>query len=125
MALRSKLTRYLLDLGFYPDRLELGRGIQQRRATLTVAAYIFLVAGVLSRQCIPLPTVVFNFSNVRYSVVIASILVGTALFPLFMKWFNRTAPRPTFLHAIGAFSFGFFVDLADHSVLGLWKTYIH
>jgi len=112
---------YLLNLNFYPDQITLGPGLARKRLYWTVCSYLLLILGILARQCIPLASSPLSFSvkNIKLAVVFASVVLATALFPPFTRWFNRRIKTPSWPHVLWAFSFGFFIDLSTKALAGL------
>jgi len=114
-AIFRQAVTYFLNLGFYPGQLELGsRGLQRRRIWWDVSAYALLVLGLIGKQCIDLTRVPLQFAvaNLKSGAFVASLIVGVALFPPFMHWFNKRRVKPSWEHVLWAFSFGFFVNLS-------------
>ena len=116
------LKKYFLDLDFYPDRVELGPHLQSVRALWTLSAYLLLSFGVFSKQCVRFtpPPAKFGWANVELQVLVASLVIGLALFPLWMKWLNKKRRKPNWEHVLWAFSFGFFIDL---STAAIWERF--
>jgi hypothetical protein len=110
--------KYFSNLEFLPatsmDDVELGP--QGRRERWTMRAYLMFSLGIVARQLIPYPKVIVEATNLRWSVLVASLLIGLALFPPIMRWLNRKRRRPSFEHLVTAFSVGFFVNLATAGV---------
>jgi hypothetical protein len=119
----DKLISYLLNLGFYPGRLDLGPDLRAGRLWWSLMAYFLLVLGLLSQQCTNLANhpIELSLSNLNWSVLAASSICGIALFPPMMVWFNKKAREPSWRHLLWAFSFGFFIDLSGNL---LWKQFI-
>ena len=120
--LASRVSRYFLDLGFYPGQIEFGTGLPRKRLIWSIAAYVLLFLGLFSHQCIDLSRkpIEFSPSNVRLTVLAASALVAIALFPAFVYWFNQKRKQPSWEHVLWAFSFGFFIDLSSALI---WKKF--
>ena len=111
-----------LDLGFYPDQVELGSGLGRQRVYWTCTSFALLLAGIFSRQCIklpPPPPLEFSLNNFRTSVFAASFLVAFALIGPFLRWFNRRKRKPSWEHIFWAFTFGFFLDLSTAAIARL------
>jgi hypothetical protein len=114
---------YLLNLNFYPGELTFGPSLQRKRLYWTFCSYMLLALGILARQCVPISAfpLTFSFSNMRPSVALASLIVATALFPPFTRWFNKQIKKPSWPQVLWAFSFGFFVDLSNKVVAGIFR----
>ncbi len=110
---------YFANLGFYPDRVELGPGLMRKRLYWTLASFLLLAAGIFLRQCIgslKTGSLDFSISNFRWTVAIASSVVALAVFPPYMRWFNKHVREASWGQVLWAFSFGFFVDLASSAL---------
>lgn len=118
----NRVSRYFLDLGFYPGQVELGAGLARKRLIWTIAVYLLLFSGFLSRQCIDISKtpIEVSVSNLRWTVVGASALVALALIAPFTRWFNKKRRKPSWEHVLWAFSFGFFVNLSGNLI---WKKF--
>lgn len=114
--------RYLENLEFLPDDIELGSTIQARRRKWTLAAYLVFCCGILGRQVTRFPNVDLNLENMRTGVMAASLIIGLALFPPVMRWLNRKRRKPSWDHIVTAFSVGFFVDLSSSEVIRLFTS---
>jgi hypothetical protein len=104
---------YFSNLEFLWDQGSFGPALQRRRRLLTLAAYALLCLGLFARQITGFPTVSIRFENISLSVLGASFLIGLALFPPIMRHLNQRRRKPTWEHALSAFSIGFFVDLSN------------
>jgi hypothetical protein len=93
-----------------PPPLMLGR----KKSTLgwDIAAWLAVAAGIFARQGLDLPALVWKISNVSPGAVVASVVVGLAVFPMMMRWLNRRRRRASLEHVAAPFAFGFFLDLA-------------
>jgi hypothetical protein len=114
------MLNYFANLDFYPDRVELGPGLMRKRLYWTVTSFLLLASGIFFRQCIgSLKTgnLDFSLSNFRLTVAIASSVVALAVFPPYMRWFNRRVREASWGQVLWAFSFGFFVDLASSALV--------
>jgi hypothetical protein len=120
--LLGRVGRYFGDLGFYPDQIEFGPGLPQRRLVWSLTAYVLLLLGILAQQTIDLGKKPLNPSwhNLTWPMLLASAVVAFALFPPFMAWFNRKRKKPSWEHILWAFSFGFFVNLSTNFI---WKKF--
>jgi hypothetical protein len=117
------VSRYFLDLGFYPSQVELGSDLQHQRLRWSIFAYGLLVLGLFAQQCVNLTSrpIRLSLTDLHWSVFGASAIVGVALFPPFMSWFNkRLREGPSWEHLLWAFSFGFFVNLSSNLI---WKHF--
>ena len=104
---------YLRDLGFLSDEIALGASeVRRRRNRWTVYAYVCFCLGILGRQLTAFPRVDLAGEGFRGGVALAAFIIGLALFPPIMRWLNRQRKRPSGIHLVSAFSFGFFADLA-------------
>ena len=125
------MRKYFLDLGFFPAYadLDLGTSVIHQRMIWTFAVYIMTALGIFCRQYTDFPKVATHLDLMKTPVFVGSFIVGLALLPLPMYWFNRGKKRgskPNWEQVILAFSFGFFVDLSGQkladTILGLVKT---
>jgi hypothetical protein len=116
------VTRYFLNLGFYSGETELGPHLQMQRLAWSLTAYLLLVLGLLGQQCVNLTNkpIRLSLASLEWPVFAASAVVGVALFPLFMSWFNKKLRQPSWEHVLWAFSFGFFVNLSSNLI---WKRF--
>jgi len=120
---------YFTDLNFLWDEHTFGPTLSQKRALYAAGSYIFLSMGLFARQITAFPRVDINATNIRWPVLIASFIIGLALFPPIMRFFNKKDKKPGIEHVILAFGIGFFIDLASgkiiapvwHSIGGLLK----
>ena len=110
------LARYFTNLEFNPGDIALGRA--SRRAW-TCAAYAAFCAGIFSRQLVAYPKIEFVQANMTYGVAGASCLVGIAVFPVIIRWFNRLRTKASVEHLVFAYSSGFFIDLTATALVGL------
>jgi RsiW-degrading membrane proteinase PrsW (M82 family) len=120
----KRIEGYFLNLGFYPGQIELGPGgIMRKRLTWSLIAYALLVLGLLSQQCINLTKkpIRLSLAGIEWPVLAASLIVGIALFPPFMLWFNKKRRQPSWEHVLWAFSFGFFINLSSNFI---WKQFL-
>ena len=124
------MRKYFLDLGFFPsyDDLDLGPKVIHQRMAWTFAVYVMTALGILCRQYTDFPRVVTH-TEIQSPVVLGSFVIGLALLPLPMYWFNRGKKRgskPDWGQVILAFSFGFFVVLSGEKladmIFGLIKS---
>jgi hypothetical protein len=112
--------RYFTDLGFLWTETKYGSGrgsVQSKRTQLTIAAYVFFSLGLFGRQVTAFPNVRIAPEYINWSVAVASFVIGLAVFPLVMNRLNKARPRPSFEHALIAFSMGFFIDLSNEKLL--------
>ena len=118
----NKLGSYFFNLGFYSGEIEFGPGLQRQRLAWSLSAYILLVLGLLGQQCVNLTNrpIRVSLANLEWPVLAASAIVGVALFPPFMSWFNKKRRQPSWEHVLWAFSFGFFVNLSSNLI---WKRF--
>jgi hypothetical protein len=121
-GLVGRASAYLLDFGFFPDRVELGPNLQRRRMLWAATAYLLFWLGVFSRRCITLNPVDFKLENLKWTILVATFCISLALFPWLMRWFNRRWKRPSWEHVIWAYSLGFFAEFSTDAVGQLpWK----
>lgn len=112
-----KGLRYFTDLNFLWDEHTFGPTLSQKRALYAAAAYVLLSLGLFARQITAFPQVDINAANIRWPVVLASFIIGLALFPPIMRFFNKKDKKPGFEHVVLAFGIGFFVDLASGKII--------
>lgn len=122
-ATLSRASRYFLDLGFYPGQIEFGASLPRKRLIWSIIAYLLLFMGLLSQQCIDISKVpiAVSVSNLRWTVLVASVVVAIALFPFFTHWFNKKRQKPSWEHVLWAFTIGFFVNLSSNLI---WKKFL-
>src|SRR5271157_5691703 len=108
--------RYFMNLEFYPDRTEMGPGLQNRRNVLVVLMYVLLSLGIFAHEAVNLSPV--SFRPVHWSTLGASFVMGVALLPPAIRWINGRKRKPSWEQVLTAFSIGFFIDLSSRQVLG-------
>jgi hypothetical protein len=109
--------RYFSDLNFLWDQHTYGPTLSQKRAAYAAGSYLLLSLGLFARQITAFPKVDINCANIRWPVLLASFIIGLALFPPIMRFFNKKNKKPGFEHVVLAFGIGFFVDLASGKVI--------
>ncbi len=116
----NRVLTYFTDLGFLGSReyIELGPTAAQLRLLWTVGVYVMSSLGIFSRHYIDVPHLRIPQEPFSATVLAASFIIGLALLPLPIKWFNSKRRKPKWEHVLFAFSFGFFVDLASASLAG-------
>ena len=116
--------RYFTNLEFYPDRTELGPGLQSRRNLLTGLMYMLLSLGIFAHEAVNISPV--SFRPVHWSTLGAAFVIGLALLPPAIRWINGRKHNPSWEQVLTAFSVGFFIDLSSKQVLALiWKLITH
>ena len=108
---------YFGDLNFLWDQRTFGPTLAHKRALYALGSYLLLSLGIFARQITAFPKVDINTANIRGAVLLASFIIGLALFPPMMRFFNKKNKQPGFEHVILAFGIGFFVDLASGKVI--------
>jgi hypothetical protein len=78
-----------------------------------LASWLLLTLGIFLRKAIVITTLGWAGSNLTWGALLASAAIAFAVFPLFMKWFNRRRPGAGLANFSVAFAFGFFLDLAS------------
>jgi hypothetical protein len=125
------MRKYFLDLGFFPsyDDLDLGTSVIHQRMVWSLVVYVMTTLGIFCRQYTDFPRIVTHLDRIEGPVILGSFVIGLALLPLPMYWFNRGKKRgskPDWKQVILAFSFGFFVDLSGQKladmIFGLIKS---
>jgi prepilin signal peptidase PulO-like enzyme (type II secretory pathway) len=114
-----KLAPYFLKLEFvFGDaRDEPDYGPADFKKLLPViTVYVLLACGIFCRQITQFPIVDLNVANVRWSVLIASFIIGFALLPPVMRWINRGGKELGAIQVITAFSIGFLIDLSSQLI---------
>jgi|HubBroStandDraft_1064217.scaffolds.fasta_scaffold45545_1 hypothetical protein len=111
------IARYFTSLDFLWTEHTLGPSLAKRRSYLTFLAYLLMSLGLFARQITAFPSVDMKWENLRYPVLLASFIIGLALFPPVMRWLNKRRPTPSAEHILMAFSTGFFVDLTNAKVI--------
>jgi hypothetical protein len=120
--LLGRVGHYFVDLGFYPNQIEFGPALPQKRLAWSLTAYLLLLLGIVAQQIIDLGKKPLSPSwhNLTWPMLLASAVVAVALFPPFTAWFNRKRKNPSWEHVLWAFSFGFFVNLSTNVI---WKKF--
>jgi hypothetical protein len=117
------IVRYFSNLEYLWDEYTFGPNLQTKRNLLTVFSYLLLSLGLFSRQITGYPSVEMRPEKVKWSILIASFLIGLALFPPIMRRLNLKRRKPSWEHALVAFSIGFFIDLSSNTVIiPLWNS---
>jgi hypothetical protein len=109
--------KYFTNLEFLWNERTFGPSLARKRSLLTLSAYLLLSLGLFSRQITAFPIVDINPHNLRWSVLFASFIIGLALFPPVIRYINKKREKPGVEHAIAAFGLGFFVDLANGTLI--------
>jgi len=115
--------RYFTDLNFFWNELTFGPTLSRKRSLYAAASYILLSLGLFSRQITDFPNVDIKFANIRWPVLLASFIIGLALFPPMMRYLNKKNTKPGMEHVVLAFGLGFFVDLASGKIIApAWNS---
>jgi len=118
--LTERLSRYF-SLGFEAKPspndppLMLGRKRPAPRQNLLweISCWLLVTAGIFLRKAIFIADLGWARANLSLGALLASAVIGFAVFPPFMQWFNHRRPGSGLAHYASAFTFGFFVDLAN------------
>ncbi len=95
-----------------------------KRFWWTIFVFVLLALGIYVKQnMVLLPTVTFNGDHMDWHVALGAVFVALALFPFFMRTFNKLFPNPSLWHALFAFSIGFFSDLSSEGIKTLVKSF--
>jgi hypothetical protein len=105
--------------------LMLGKKRPSRREEVLweIACWLLLTLGVFFRKAIAIATLGWVQGNLTLGAFLASAVIALAVFPPFMKWFNRRRPGANLENFTTAFAFGFFLDLASvaaHKIAPHW-----
>lgn len=129
--LTEKLADYF-NLGFdtpsSPDiPLKLGKRQTRHRISILqeLACWLLLTCGIFLRKALMLVDLNWVDASLTPRAFFASAVIALAVFPPFMRWFNRTRPRPSLESFATAFAFGFFLNLAAlaaHKILPQWSV---
>jgi hypothetical protein len=119
------IIRNLFDLGFYPDptrSVYLGGELSWKHIAWDIVSWLSLSFGIFLRQGLVLAERLdWTLERLSWGVFLASVVVGLAVFRVFMKWFNRHRPKPGLVHIASPFAFGFFLNLAALSLFRIAK----
>jgi Kef-type K+ transport system membrane component KefB len=128
--LTEKLADYF-SLGFDTPSssdipLKLGKKRRGSRTNLLqeLACWLLLTCGIFLRKALMLVDLNWVDASLTPRAFLASAVIALAVFPPFMRWFNRSRPRPTLESLATAFAFGFFLNLAAlaaHKILPQWS----
>jgi hypothetical protein len=124
----NALIRGIFDLGFSEDPIR-GKQLPQERPLnlgqskpLTwkqtlwdVLAWLLLSLGMFFRQGLVVPDFAWMPDHLSLGAFLASVVLSLAIYPSFMRWFNRHRPRVGLEHVALPFSFGFFLDIVRAS----------
>lgn len=114
----EKLSSYFLDLNLKtedPDEPHYAKPKWSKNAQ-TLVMYVLLASGIFARQITAFPMVNLNLENLQRNVLIASFIIGLALFPAVFRWISRRRRELDWMHVLTAFSIGFFVDLSSQLI---------
>jgi|GEM_PF-4090136 len=117
MAITTSVKNYFQDMGFYHDQQVLGRSILKKKTKWTIIVYFLVSLGIFSRKISSFPKVDLNMVNLRWPVLIASLIIGFAILPYVMQKISKKQPKPSTEHTLGAFGIGFFIDLASSQIV--------
>jgi hypothetical protein len=81
-----------------------------------ISAWVLVSLGIFIRQGIDIPALAWHIDHLSLGAFLASVAIALAVFPWFMRWFNKKRPKPGIEHIGTVFGFGFFLDLAKVSV---------
>lgn len=119
------------DLGFAPEAasadvpLMLGKkGPSQRERLLwELAAWSLLTCGIFLRKALAPLELSWSRAGLTPAALTASAVIALAIFPAFMKWFNKRRPTVSLEHFATPFAFGFFLDLAKVAALKVFPSW--
>lgn len=118
ISLKMKVKHHFKEMDFFYDEKRLGSDLDKKKQYWGFLVYFLLSLGIFSRQITQFPKVEINFSNIKWSVLIASFIFGFAVLPYIMRWISRRSKgKPTGQHIISAFGFGFFLDFANNNIM--------
>jgi hypothetical protein len=116
------LSSYLLNLEFVfgdeRDKPVYGRRSRLNKAAPAIVVYVLLALGIFCRQITKFPVVDLNVENIRWSVFLASLIIGFALLPPVIRWINRGGKKLSAIQITTAFSIGFLIDLSSQLIAG-------
>lgn len=112
------IVLYFIELDFFYTEKYLGKSLRRRKREWVVIVYLLLSFGIFCRQITNFPEVDLKLDNLRFSVLIASFIIGFAILPAIIKRLNkRSKGKPKLEHTLSAFGFGFFVNLISEKLL--------
>ncbi|MBL7733596.1 MAG: hypothetical protein JNM88_20670 [Chitinophagaceae bacterium] len=121
MSNEDKKLSYFTELGFFQNDVVLGRSVIRKKTKWVIIVYILLSMGIFSRQITNFPIVDINFSNLRWPVFFASLIIGFAILPYIMRRITARRPTPGLEHTLSAFGMGFFIDFASSKLIAYFS----
>jgi hypothetical protein len=117
--LREKLENFF-SLGFesppavphVPLMLGKKRHGPHQKLVWEISCWLLLTCGIFLRKGLVVANLSWVGGNLTWKAFAASVVVGLAAFPAYMRWFNRGRKGTSPQHYAVAFTFGFCLDLA-------------
>ena len=95
---------------------------QRERLLWEIVAWLLLTCGIFLRKALAPMELSWNRAGLTPAALTASAVIALAVFPPFMKWFNKRRPKISLEHFAIPFAFGFFLDLAKVAALKLFPS---
>ena len=115
-----ELKYHFLEMNFFYKEIHFGPDIQNKKAKWLTIVYLLLSLGIFGRQITQFPKIDLNFSNITWSVLITSFIVGFAILPYIMRRISKkNNGKPSIEHVLAAFGLGFFMDFASQQLISL------
>jgi hypothetical protein len=91
----------------------------------SVGAWLSLSCGIFLRQGLNLQEMDWQVQRLNAGSALAALVVGLAVLPPAMRWFNRKRKKPGAAQMLAAFSLGFLLDLASVASInpGAWLKF--
>jgi hypothetical protein len=105
-----------------PVRLPLGGSPRRRPWMWTVGAWLSLSCGIFLRQGLDLRSMDWHVRRLNEGSALAALVVGLAVLPPAMRWFNSKRQKAGTPQILAAFSLGFLLDIASLASInsGAW-----
>lgn len=111
---------HFLEMNFFYQEIHFGPDIQNKKTKWLIIVYLLLSLGIFGRQITQFPKIDLNFSNITWSVLATSFIVGFAILPYIMRRISKkNNGKPSIEHILAAFGLGFFMDFASQQLIAL------
>jgi hypothetical protein len=90
--------------------------VANSRLAWNAAAYGLLVLGIIAQQNFCLSPVRVCLDHLDWYVALGSAVLGLAVLPIMLRWFNSKFRKPSWEHVLFSFSIGFFLALSSHGL---------
>lgn len=119
----------VLDLGFFSGPKEITEPLylgppgklSKKQIIWDIICWVLVGMGMFLRQGLDVENMEWKPERLTFGAFLASVVISFALFPWFMRWFNKRRPAPGVEHIATPFAFGFFLDLAAATI---WKRFV-